>query len=735
MKPAARFRLDIPLALTMLLSAFLNGYDIWKDKVANAYYTTAVASMLRSFHNFFFGSLDPGGFVTVDKPPVTFWIQTISASIFGLHGWSVILPQALAGIGSVLLIYWLVKPSFGLAAARIAALALACTPIAASVSRTNNIDSMLVFTLLLGTCLLFRGLKKNRIWNVIGAFAVVGAGFNMKMLQAYMVLPAFYLFYWIAANTGWKKKIAVLSGATAVLLLVSLSWAVTVDSIPQDQRPYIGSSKTNSVLELAFGYNGISRLTGDRNPGESGGMPNWNGGGAPSMEDAGRGNSGQVGGADRERSGNRQWTGDSAGQGQAEGNNPANNGSLEQAPGGGMNGGPAGAGGPMGPGGPDEGGFGRNGGMFGTGTKGPLRLFQSALSGQASWLIPFAAIACVGLFAGLRRRNVTEKHKEALFWLAWLIPGMVFFSMAGFFHPYYLIMLAPPIAALVGAGWAELWELYRGRTGWLSWLLPAGIAATAAFEWYILHPYDKTIGKGWSTGVAAAGLLFAFLLAGFKRRDRTFAYAGAVIGLLVLFVGPLYWAATPITYGQSSMLPQAGPLMAGGRGMSGMGSGPAGIGGTAGMNGMSGMGPMGPGNESQAVDPKTLSFLKEHNTGETYLFAATDYNAASPYIISGETVITMGGFSGSDPAVTVEKLESLVKSGEVKYVMISGGGMGGGRGGNSDLAGWVRAHGTEVPSDQWKSEQNNGIDSRSADSNVFRQDGRGRNMALYQLSL
>ncbi len=134
-------------------------------------------------------------------------------------------------------------------------------------SRTNNIDSMLVFTLLLAAWLLFRSVKRTSIWSLLGAFAVIGVAFNMKMLQAYMVLPAFYLFYFLAAKVDWKKRIRLLAGATVVLAAISLSWAVIVDSIPEDQRPYIGSSETNSVLELAFGYNGISRLTGDQGRG------------------------------------------------------------------------------------------------------------------------------------------------------------------------------------------------------------------------------------------------------------------------------------------------------------------------------------------------------------------------------------------------------------------------------------------------------------------------------------
>lgn len=105
-------KFDIYLFFILILSAILNIYNIWEDDTVNAYYTAAVTSMMQSWHNFFFASFDPAGYVTVDKPPLTFWLQTISAKIFGLHGWSVILPQALAGIGSVYLIYRLVKPTF-----------------------------------------------------------------------------------------------------------------------------------------------------------------------------------------------------------------------------------------------------------------------------------------------------------------------------------------------------------------------------------------------------------------------------------------------------------------------------------------------------------------------------------------------------------------------------------------------------------------------------------------------
>jgi 4-amino-4-deoxy-L-arabinose transferase-like glycosyltransferase len=669
MNLAKKFRADIPLVLIVLLTAFLNGYTSWKDKYVNTYYTTAVASMLGNIHNFFFVSLDSAGSVTVDKPPLTFWIQTISAYIFGLHGWSVILPQALAGVGCVLLLYRMVKPTFGLAAARISALAMACTPVAAAVSRTNNIDSMLVFTLLVAASLLFRGIKLSSTWRLLGAFAVVGLAFNMKMMQAYMVLPAFYLLYLLAVKMGLKKKIGILVGATAIMLVISLSWAIIVDSIPASKRPYIGGSTQNSVLELALGYNGISRLTGNQGPVNEVGMPIRINGGPTGY--LGPGENGAAG-----ANGNGGYAG---------------------------NGGPVRYFGPIGNG---------AGGSFGTGQKGPLRLFQAGLSGQASWLIPFVVIGVVGLLVRLRRRNFTQKHIETIFWLAWLIPGMIFFSIAGFFHQYYLIMLAPPIAALVGAGWTELWDSYRNRSGWQSWLLPAAVAFTVALQWYIIHPYDSKIGIGWSIGIATAGAILTILLLmlKLKQSDQKITRTAAIAGLLALLIGPLYWAATPITYGVSSKTPIAGPgTNEGSGGMNPGGNGPVvmNLGGSNqpilyqdGMHQYVGA-PMD--DNQNSVDEKALAFLKAHNTGEKYLFATMDFVTAAPYMIdAGASVVILHGFRDPNPVYTVDKLKGMVTKGEVKYFMISGG-MGGIPDDNSELTQWIIEHGTKVPSVDWQS--------------------------------
>ncbi|KUP24770.1 4-amino-4-deoxy-L-arabinose transferase [Paenibacillus sp. DMB5] len=684
---------DIVLLFILLLAAFLYGFGIWNDHYVNTYYTTAVGSMLQSFHNFFFASLDSAGSVTVDKPPVTFWIQTLSAWIFGLHGWSVILPQALAGVGSVLLVYLLVKPSFGRTAARLAALAMATTPVAAAVSRTNNIDAMLVFTLLLAAWFLFKGTRQHKTGSLLTAFGLIGVAFNEKMLQAYMVVPAFYLFYILAAKVNWKKKTGVLAACTAVLLVVSLSWAVIVDSIPADKRPYMGSSGTNSVLNLAFGYNGVSRLTGDRSTGGGSGMPGGGfGGEMPGMN----GEMPAFGGGMPDMNGDMPAMDGAGGQGSPEGQGQGSDGGVRGQQGtgaedGGMpatrpDGGSRQFGGADGGQGGRDGMNGGGGGMFNTGTAGPLRLFQQELSGQASWLLPFVLFGVIGIFASLRRRHFTMQHKEALFWLAWLIPAMGFFSIAGFFHQYYLIMMAPPVAALAGAGWFKLWHYYKERSGWLSWLLPAAVPATAAFQWYIIRPYDSTIGSGWSIGVLAAGLAAALLLIVLRilkgRGKPALVHAAAVAGLLVLLIGPLYWAFTPITYGLNSMTPAAGPDS----------SDSGGFGGGGGRN------------TGTGVNGELLAYLKEHNTGEEYLFAAMDYGTAGPYIIDeGEKVVILNGFNNSDVPYTTETLRALVESGKVKYFLVTSGGMGGGRGGgNSEITSWITENGTEVPSADWQ---------------------------------
>lgn len=270
-----------------------------------------------------------------------------------------------------------------------------------------------------------------------------------------------------------------------------------------------------------------------------------------------------------------------------------------------------------------------------------------------------------------------------MFWLAWLLPTMAFFSVAGFFHQYYLIMLAPPIAALAGAGWVELWKLYRDREGWKMWLLPAGLLAATAFELYVLQPYQGQLGMGWSIGTGAAGIGLSLVLVLAAKKEKLSSVA-AVAAMLVLLTAPLYWSATPILFGGNSMLPQAG---------------------------LSGRGPSGqapPGRETYGQDStkdnkdKLLEYVTRNNTGEEYLFMTTNSQTAAPYIIeTGKAVIAMGGFSGNDSALTVEKLKQLVADKKVKFFLIPSGP--GGRGGSNEVPDWIRVNSTEVPGEEWQS--------------------------------
>ncbi|MDR4229454.1 glycosyltransferase family 39 protein [Bacillus mojavensis] len=668
-------RFDTVLIFILLAAAFLNIYHIWQDDAANQYYLAAVKSMTQSFHNFFYASFDPSGFVTVDKPPVVLWIQTLFALIFGVHTWSVIIPQALAGVGSVILLHRMIKPTFGIGAARIAALVMALTPIAVAVSRTNNIDSMLVFTLLLGSSCLLRAVKQGKLVWLLMAFGLIGLAFNMKMMQAFMVLPAFMLFYLVASRFSLKKKIGSLLLSLILLTGISLSWAVIVDSTSSSSRPYIGSSQTNSVLELAFGYNGTERLLGqttglargDMNAAGGDNMQNNGKRQAPNHNEFSDGTSSSENGnskADENQNSNGSIRDNAQAPQPPSGQIGTSNGRGGAPPTGGPNGGNGGPGG----------GGGKSMNMFGTGDAGPLRLFQSALSGQISWMLPFALIGLLGVIVSWcrDRRGQAAELKETIFWTAWLVPVAGFFSIAGFFHQYYLIMLAPPIAALSGIGWYTLYRLYKNNKDWASYLLPAAVLITAAFQVYMLSAYTSQIGNVWMYVLGLLGISSTLALLLLKR-SHPFSKQLTIISLCVLLLTPIYWSATPLLYGGNSVLPESGPQL------------------KSSANG---------GNMfSSEVDTGLLSYLRKHNTGEEYLFAALTTVTAAPYIINtDESVMALGGFNGTDPILTVSDLKKLVKEGKVKYFLLTEK-----NSGNTELVSWIKKNGQEISSDKYSS--------------------------------
>jgi 4-amino-4-deoxy-L-arabinose transferase-like glycosyltransferase len=262
---------QLSLGAILLLSTFLGFFQLDQNGYSNEYYASAVKSMLVSWKNFFFVSFDPGGFVTVDKPPVALWIQTLSAKIFGFSGVSLLLPEALAGVAGVALIYYLVKRSFGGGAGLIAALVLAVTPIWVVMNRHNNPESILILTLLLAAWTMIHAAETGRLrWLLVGS-VLVGVAFNVKTLQAFIVLPAFYALYFLLAQTSWRKRIIHLVVATVVVMALSFSWALIVDLTPASQRPYVGSSSNNTEMDLIFNYNGLGRVEGQANmPGGTG---------------------------------------------------------------------------------------------------------------------------------------------------------------------------------------------------------------------------------------------------------------------------------------------------------------------------------------------------------------------------------------------------------------------------------------------------------------------------------
>src|SRR5579859_1300093 len=233
-KNALPTRLWQSLALggVMLISLFMNFYQLGQNGFGNLYYASAIRSMLDSWHNFFFVAFDPGGFVTINKPPLGFWLQAASAKVFGFTPFSIFLPQALAGVLSVLLLYHLVRRHFGVVAGLLAALALAISPISVVTNRNNTIDSTLVLVMLLGAWAVLRAAESGKLRWLLLCAIFVGLGFNIKMLEAYLVVPAYGLLYLLAAPRCLRVRIVHLALAALLMLTISLSWAVAVDLTP-----------------------------------------------------------------------------------------------------------------------------------------------------------------------------------------------------------------------------------------------------------------------------------------------------------------------------------------------------------------------------------------------------------------------------------------------------------------------------------------------------------------------
>ena len=654
------------LSLILLISGILNFANLSIEGYSNLYYAAGVKSMTMSFKNFFFVAFDPTSFVSIDKPPLGFWIQAISAKIFGFSGWSILLPEALAGVISVFVIYKIVKKSFGTTAGLISALFLAVTPIFVAVSRNNTCDNLLVLTLLIACWFISIAAESGKFKYLIISLVIVGIGFNIKMLQAYMVVPAIYITYLLSNAISIKKRIIHLVCGTLVLLVVSFSWAIVVDLIPASNRPYVGSSTNNSELELIIGHNGLERL---------GISTSTTGGGGKTQSDSTKGMQGGT-----------PPTGTTA-------NANFEKGMQGGTPPTGINQGGTPPTGGMGKGGQTGGGNSSGGGsstMGGSAKSSITRLFSSnGMSDQIIWLFP---IAVLGFIAAALKEKLkpafNNKKKLALvLWSMWLIPEFIYFSFTtGLFHPYYLTMLAPPIAALAGIGIVSMWALYK-ESGWKSWILPATLIVDGLVQLLVLSYFYKTstitkplmIAMGVLCFVSSIILIVLKLIKNENTMLKKILVATALIGLLIT---PTIWSGTTMFKAVNGTFPSAGLslLSSSQKGTSSMGSSM--------------------GSSSSTSTSKLIKFLQSHKTTEKYILVTSSTNGDATDIIlkTNESVMTWG-FFGTDKAITLAQFKSLVKKGEVRYVMV-----GGGQGGSStnEIMTWAKKVGTLVSESKWK---------------------------------
>jgi 4-amino-4-deoxy-L-arabinose transferase-like glycosyltransferase len=681
-----------PALLGLLaLTAVLYLWDLGASGWANSFYSAAVQAGTQSWKAFLFGSSDASNFITVDKPPAFLWVMEISARIFGLNAWSVLVPQALEGVATVALVYASVRRWFGAGAGLIAAAVAALTPAGVLMFRFNNPDALLALLLTLGVYCITRALEAgSRRW-LLGALVAVGFGFITKEMQAFLVVPAFGLVYLWAAPVRLGRRIADL-GLGAVALIVSSGWWVAVVELwPASDRPYIGGSQDNSLLNVIFGYNGLGRITGNETGSVGGGGPGRLAGPAAALPGA-----------------------TTAGGG---------------------------------------------GGGFHWGATGLTRLFQSDMGSQVSWLLPAVLLLLVGGLVLTARSARTDRARAGivLWGLVLLVTGLIFSMSEGIIHPYYTVALAPGIGALVGIGSSLFWAR-RGRW-WARSVLASVLAVTVVWSVVVLgrsptwHPGLRPAVMAVGALAVVALLVGAPRAGGWMRRLVSGAAIGA--GLLGALGAPAAYSLETAGTAHAGSLPTAGPTQTGaspfgairggrggpggfhfgggggrpffgGGGLAGGGFGGGFRGGAPGTNdgvpganpgfgagGAPGFGPGGGfapfggtgrggfggaggllnGSRPSAAITKAL---QAGASRYRWVAAAVGSNTASGYqLSSGDPVMAIGGFNGTDPAPALGQFQQYVAAGEIHY-FIAGGGFGAGQNQGASLsaqiASWVESN-------------------------------------------
>lgn len=629
----------VSLWAVLLLATVLYAWNLSANGWANQYYTAAIRSGMESWKAFFFGALDSSSFITVDKPPLFLWVEGISVRIIGFNSWGVLLPQAIEGVATVGVLYVAVRRSFGHWPGLIAAAVLALTPITVAINRDNLPDTLMLLLMVLGAWGTLEAIRSGRLLYLVLASAAVGLAFNAKMLQGFIAVPAMVAVYCIAAPGSVRRRIGHLLVAGVTLAAVAGAWVAIVQLWPASSRPYVGGSEDGTAWDLLIGYNGVGRIFGNEGPGGPG-----NGGGA----------------------------------------------------------------------------------NFG-GEPGLWRLFNAQHGVQIAWLIPFAFIVGAAAIAYRGRCPRTDRQRAALMlWLGWLATHFAVFSFAsGTYHPYYTTAMAPAIGALVGAGVVMLVTARRARAA--AWTVLIGATAGTAYLATDLLGRDADYAR-WAipvVWVGAAAMALLALSSLWLPRQRL-ALGGALAAMFIaLLAGPAAYAATPLDTNTGGPTPAAGPSGAqlgfggpgdGGRGNftppsndgtrlpPGYGSGnpPANDGsftppGDSGTFTPAAQGGPGGGN----LDDALVQYLVANRNGASWIVAVSSSQEAAPTIIdTGEPVMAIGGFTGSDNALSVDQLKEYVAAGKLRY-FIAGGGRGGFGGGDAEVTRWVEEHGTLVDASEW----------------------------------
>jgi 4-amino-4-deoxy-L-arabinose transferase-like glycosyltransferase len=316
------------------------------------------------------------------------------------------------------------------------------------------------------------------------------------------------------------------------------------------------------------------------------------------------------------------------------------------------------------------------GGMFNTGQPGALRLFTAPLSKEASWLLPFGLFsALLLLFRARLRWPLEPKHQAVALWGGWLATVGIFFSVAGFFHEYYLSMLAPSLAALAGIGVVELWRV-REKYPWLAMgLMLLAVGATLLLQFNTAKAFVDTVWwLPFAVGLFVIGALLLIPL--WTRRFNFAAPAGFACIVAALLITPGIWSGlTNLSASTNQTLPAAFN------------------------GGQASFGPMGRGGANTRltglqINEALLSFLEANTQGMKYLMAVPSSMQGADYVLAtGRPILYLGGFGGQDRVVTSDDLARMVADGELRFIYSNGpgGGFGGGpgQGGQSDISAWV----------------------------------------------